>query len=166
MIIRALLVSVAFSATLSASTFAQGTQISLSDSGHDSSQPVEITADQLQIDNEDGTALFSGNVIVGQGEMRLAAQTVKVIYENETSGSNEIQEIIATGGVTFVNGDDAAEGNKATYFVTDEMLHMTGDVILTQQRTIMSGDKLIINLEDGSGVFEGRVRSVLQTGNN
>ena len=49
---------------------------------HDSTLPVEITADQLQVDQTDGSALFKGNVVAGQGDMRLSANEMKVEYSS------------------------------------------------------------------------------------
>jgi lipopolysaccharide export system protein LptA len=40
---------------------------------YDSRQPVEVTADSLTIDQATGEAVFSGNVIVHQGDLRMAA---------------------------------------------------------------------------------------------
>lgn len=46
----------------------------------DVGQPVEVTADALQVDQKTGLATFSGHVVIGQGEMRLAADRVTVTY--------------------------------------------------------------------------------------
>ena len=37
----------------------------------DTSAPVEVAADNLAVDQADGSAVFTGNVVIGQGEMRL-----------------------------------------------------------------------------------------------
>ncbi len=46
----------------------------------DTSLPVEVTADTLSVNQTDGTATFSGNVLVVQGDMRLSAERVEVVY--------------------------------------------------------------------------------------
>jgi lipopolysaccharide export system protein LptA len=43
---------------------------------------------------------------------------------------------------------------------------MTGNVLLTQELNAVSGDRLSIDLETGTGVVEGRVRTVLRSGGN
>src|SRR6056297_2654124 len=72
--------------------------------------PVEVTADELAVDQDTGTALFTGNVLIGQGEMRLSAPRVLVVYKEGQSG---IEELRASGGVTLVSGEDAAEASTA-----------------------------------------------------
>ena len=134
---------------------------------HDTSQPVEVAADRLEIDQDDGTAVFSGNVLISQGAMRLLAGNVRVVYAEQTSsdGTGEIQTMRATGGVTLVNGAEAAEAREAVYNIDAGTIHLSGDVIMTQGRTAIAGNSLRINLNNGSGVIEGRVRTVLSTGN-
>lgn len=41
---------------------------------------------------------------------------------------------------------------------------MTGDVLLTQGESVMSGQKLSVNLRSGTGQMDGRVRTILQPG--
>lgn len=144
---------------------AQETAVSLGELKHDTSLPVEVTSDSLSVANEDGQAVFDGNVVVIQGPMRLAANKITVEYLQDDSGRNEIQKMVATGGVTFVNGTDAAESSDAVYSPEAGTLVMTGSVLLTQGPSVISGDKLVVDLAAGTGVMEGRVRSTFQTGN-
>lgn len=147
--------------------FAQGTEIAFGSTQQVPSLPVEVTADALRVDQGDGTAVFTGNVLVGQGEMRLSADEVRVEYLMENGESTgEVGRVLATGNVTFVNGPEAAEGDSADYDVPDGTMLMTGNVILTQGRNVLSGERLVVNMEDGTGVMEGRVKSILQTGGN
>ncbi|PJJ82893.1 lipopolysaccharide export system protein LptA [Brevirhabdus pacifica] len=129
----------------------------------DSSLPVEVTADSLSVSQSDGTAVFTGNVLVGQGEMRMTAGTIRVEYAQD--GSNDIRKMVATGGVTFVNGQEAAEAREAIYTLESGQVVMTGDVILTQGPNAISGERLTVNLNDGTGQMDGRVKTILQTGN-
>lgn len=146
---------------------AQGTAISLGQLKHDTSLPVEVTADRFSVANESGEAVFEGNVVVIQGPMRLAATKITVDYTNSAeTGSNEIRQMTATGGVTFVNGADAAESASAVYSPEAGTLLMTGEVLLTQGPTVMSGEKLTVDLAAGTGIMEGRVRTTFQTGDN
>ena len=46
----------------------------------DTSLPVEMNADSLAVNQTDGTAVFSGNVIVTQGAMKLSAAEIRVEY--------------------------------------------------------------------------------------
>ena len=147
--------------------FAQGANISLGVSNHDSSQPVEITSEELSVDQEGGTAVFTGNVIVGQGDLRMTCNEMRVEYgPNATTGANEIQIIRMFGGVTFVSPQEAAESDTAIYTLAADTLVMQGNVLVTQGATALSSDKLTYNLDTGKGVMEGRVKTILQTGSN
>ena len=127
---------------------------------HDSDQPVEAVSDTLTIDQTNGRALFSGNVIIIQGDLRIAAEDVEVIY-SDLDGERSVDEVIATGGVLITRGEDAAEGEDAVYAVAAWILTMTGDVLVTQGTTTIAGDSMVVDMTTGDGVVEGRVRTVL-----
>lgn len=146
---------------------AQGTAVSLGTLKHDTSLPVEVTADNLSVANAEGQAVFDGNVLVIQGPMRLAAGKIEVHYAvgAASGGGGKIREMLASDGVTFVNGDDAAESREAVYDPEAGTLVMTGNVLLTQGATAISGERLTVDLGAGTGVMEGRVRTTFQSGN-
>ncbi len=128
---------------------------------HDASQPIEVTSDGLSVDQASGNAVFSGNVIVIQGDLRMAADEVSVMYSTG-DGSDQVQEVLATGGVLLTRGADAAEGERAEYSVTESQVNLSGDVLVTQGRTTIAGDRLSIDLTTGNGTVHGRVRTILQ----
>ena len=136
-------------------------QIDFGGLAQDTSLPVEVTADQLDVDQNDGSAVFAGNVLVTQGEMRLTAAQIVVNYA--TGGEGRIQTLDATGGVTLVNGAEAAEAQEAVYDIDSGEVVMTGDVLLTQGQTALAGNRLTIDLETGTGRMEGRVRTIFET---
>jgi lipopolysaccharide export system protein LptA len=142
---------------------AQGTNLTFGTITQDTTAPVEVTSDELSVDQETGRAVFVGNVIVGQGELRLAAQKVTVIYREESAG---IERMIATGNVTLVSSLDAAEAERADYTIDSGKIIMTGNVLLTQGLSAIASDKMVIYLKDGTANMTGRVKTILQTGNN
>jgi lipopolysaccharide export system protein LptA len=127
---------------------------------YDSRQPVEITADSLTVDQGNGEAVFSGNVIVVQGDLRMAAGAVRVVYATE-GGSQDVREVIATGGVLVTRGADAAEGNEARFEVASSRLTLSGNVLVTQGPTAIAGDRMVVDMRTGNGSVDGRVRTVL-----
>ncbi|MDZ4135863.1 MAG: LptA/OstA family protein [Paracoccaceae bacterium] len=141
--------------------FAQGASIAFGGIQQDTTLPVEVTADQLSVNQGDGTAVFTGNVLVVQGDLRMAAGTVQVEYNEARTG---ILRLHATEGVTLTNPTDAAESKEAVYTIEEGVVVMTGDVLLTQGQNALSGQKLVINLQTGTGVMEGRVQTVFQPG--
>lgn len=140
---------------------AQTAQIDLGGMRQDTSAPVSVDADQLSVDQATGTATFTGNVRVGQGEMLLAANTVTVEY-GEAEG--EIRTLHATGDVTLANAAIAAEAQDAAYTIASGQIVMTGDVLLTQGASTIAGQRLVIDAAAGTGRMEGRVQTIFQPG--
>lgn len=128
----------------------------------DLDQPVEVTADALSVDQKTGKATFSGHVLIGQGAMRLAADSVTVTYAQ--GGQDRIRALHAEGNVTLVSGGDAAEARVADYDVESGNVVLTGDVLLTQAGNVLAGDRVVVDLAAGTANASGRVRSVLQPG--
>ena len=139
------------------------TNVNLGGIAVDTSAAIEVTADSLAVDQESGRAVFDGNVIIAQGDLRLTAGQVEVIYGTDTS---QIARLIASEGVTFVTADEAAEARNADYDIDAGLLVLTGDVLLTQGPSAISAGQMIINVTDGTATMEGRVRTVLQQGDN
>lgn len=147
-------------------TLAQGTQIAFGGLHHDSTLPVEITSDQLIVGQSDGSAVFTGNVVIGQGKMRLSAAQVRVEYATGAQSTGKISRLVATGGVTLVSGTEAAESSEAVYSIESGNIVMTGHVILTQGLNALSADRMVVNLHTGTGTLDGRVKTILQTSGN
>lgn len=139
---------------------AQGTSIQFGDGAQTSGLPVEVTADLLEFDQEAGTALFTGNVLIIQGPMRLSGEVVDVNYGPAEDGTNRIERVEASGNVVMVNGPDAAEGERAVYSVESGVVVLSGDVLLTRPDAAISGEQLTVNVDTGQGVMEGRVSVV------
>ena len=148
---------------LAAAVSAQGTSVAFGTIRQDVSQPVEATADNLSVDQETGNAIFEGNVVIGQGEMRLSAARVKIVYRSQGQG---IQRLEATGGVTLVSGADAAEAQRADYDIDTGTIVMSGNVLLAQGASAISAERMSIRLSDGTAQMSGRVKTILQTGSN
>jgi len=142
---------------------AQEAQVAFGSVKADPSLPVEVTSETLNVNQEDGSAEFLGNVIVVQGEMRLSAPRVLVFYTENQSGVERLQ---ATGGVTLVNGDQAAEAETAEYEVNRGTIRMVGNVLLTQGANTLVSDSMDVDLEAGTALMNGRVRTVFQSGDN
>ncbi len=148
---------------LAAAAFAQTATIAFGDLEQDTTLPVEVAADQLTVNNADGSAVFSGNVQVVQGDMTLSASEVRVKYGTE---QGDIERLDASGGVNVTNLGDTAKSRDAVYTIDSGVIVMTGDVVLTQGPSVMAGQKLTINLKDGTGLMEGRVTTTFVPGGN
>lgn len=135
-------------------------QMALGGLKSDRNAPIDITSDSLAVDQQTGKATFTGNVLVVQGDLRMKAPLVVVTYDQ--ANRSQIQHIHATGGVTLVSPDEAAQGEEANYDVSNNHVVMTGNVILTQGQNVTQGQKLTVDLTTSTGVMDGRVRTTLQ----
>lgn len=145
---------------------AQGMPVTFSGPKQDRTLPVQITSDALTVNQTEGTALFTGNVIVVQGKIRLAAPKVLATYEKGANGAKgQVTMVHAMDGVTYSDGAEAAAGKDALYTLTTGKVVVTGDVVLTQGDNAMSGQRLDIDLNTGDGVMQGRVQTVFNPAN-
>ena len=143
---------------------AQAQQVAFAGLKTDITTPVEVTADTLSVNQAEGNAVFTGNVLIVQGPMRLQAASVQVEYGNAERSS--ISRLIASGGVMLVTETEAAEAQEAVYDVANGKVDLRGEVLLTQGQNVLSGQHLTVDLTSGMGQMEGRVRTLLQPGKN
>jgi lipopolysaccharide export system protein LptA len=113
------------------------------------------------VNQTDGTAIFTGDVLVKQGEMRMQAGEVRVEYD---ATGKAIARLLATGGVLVVNATDAAEAAAADYTIATGEVVMTGGVLMTQGQAAIKGERLVINLKTGTGRMEGGVTTTFTPG--
>lgn len=129
----------------------------------DTDQPLEITADALEVQKANQLAIFEGRVLVVQGEIRLQSDRLVVHYSensaNDTNGSSSIRRIEATGNVFLSSPRETAKGSRGIYDVENRQITLTGDVTLTQGQTVLKGQNMILNLETGLSRIEGGVSS-------
>ena len=145
--------------------FAQGAQVPFGSLTSGEAQQVEIAADSLAIDQATKTAVFSGGVVAGMGELRLSADSVEVVYAEEGS-VGAVRALRAKGSVIFVSGDDSARADSAVYNLVEGDVLMEGNVILTQGQNALSGERLRIDIDAGTALMEGRVQTIFQTEGN
>lgn len=124
---------------------------------HDSKAPIEITSDSLEVQQANNLAIFAGEVVAGQGTLRLTADRVEVTYDQDSQDSETgaIRKMRADGNVFLSNGAETAQGSWAEYDVTSGTVRMGGDVVLTQGGNAISGQTLVIDMNAGTGRIEG-----------
>lgn len=125
--------------------------------------PVEVTADSFTVDQADHSASFLGSVRVAQGDMVLTAGEVRIEYAED---GKSIARLLARGGVLLKAGADAAQAGEAVYVLASAEITLTGDVVLTQGSAAISGQKLVVNLTNGTGRMEGGVTTIFTPGGN
>ena len=147
----------ALSLLLASPVMAQ-TNIALDGFSADAPAPVEIASESLPVNRDTGSAVFTGDVVIAQGTLRLSADSVEVIY---LEASGDISRLLAVGLVIFVTDTDAAQSDRAEYNLTDRRLVMTGNVLLTQGASTIASERMTVNLDTGEAQLDGRVRTTL-----
>jgi lipopolysaccharide export system protein LptA len=124
---------------------------------HDSSQPVEITADTLEVHQDKSIAVFTGNVEAIQGKMNLRSQKMTVYYRNADEKKSEKQDsvskIIAKGDVFLTTPGETAQGNEGVYDVDKDQITLLYDVVVTNGQNVVKGDTLVYNMTTGQSVL-------------
>ena len=88
--------------------------------------PVTIDATEfLEWNQTDGTYIAKGNAHVEQGDTSIKANHIVASYQPD-SASRDLQRIIATGAVIYVNGANQARGSKLDYDVADRTYALSG----------------------------------------
>ncbi|MDA3859054.1 MAG: LptA/OstA family protein [Roseovarius sp.] len=128
--------------------------------------PIQVVSDELQMDQNVNTAMFAGNVDVEQGDLKLNSATVLVEYGmiEGSSKPNQIIRLTASGGVTITSPTETAEAADAVYTIATREIVMTGDVLVTQGLNTVSGERMVVYLDDGTAEMQGRVRTFIDKG--
>jgi lipopolysaccharide export system protein LptA len=116
---------------------------------HDANLPIEITADSLEVQQENQLAIFRGKVDAVQGEMNLRADVLVVHYRPREDNQNSISLIEVEGNVFVSSPDEMAQGDRGTYDVDAQIVELDGAVVLTQGENVIRGDHLVLNLATG-----------------
>ncbi len=143
----------------------RGTNLSLGAFKLSADEPVQVVSDTLQMDQNINTAIFTGNVQVEHGDLQLNSDTVIVEYgtpEGSTK-TNQILRITAKGDVKVTSPTETAESREAVYTLATREIVMTEDVVVTQGPNIVTGQRMVVKLDDGTAVMQGRVHTFIDT---
>jgi len=128
----------------------------------DSNQPVEITSQQLEVLQQQRQSIFSGDVVVKQGDMTLYAKQLTVFLQAE---EDQFERLEATGGVRVVQLDRIATAAKAIYYQASERLVLSGNANVVQGSNQISGEEITLYLQENRSVIKssknGRVKAVI-----
>jgi lipopolysaccharide export system protein LptA len=123
--------------------------------GLDTSAPIDVDAARIEIQDAANQAVFSGDVVIRQGQLTLYADSVKVLYTRK-SGDPEMQRLDARGNVRLVSPTERATANTGIYDVDGRIITMTGNVVLDRGGSVLKGERLVLNLATGQSSFDAR----------
>lgn len=128
---------------------------------HDSSAPINVSADQFVGDLNTKVGTYVGNVVIVQGDFKLRADKVSV---HEANGKPSF--IDGAGNVLFTSSSGNASGDTGVYDLNTKNITLDGKVVLTKEKNVMRGTHLVMNIETGKaqltarGMSGGRVQGV------
>ena len=114
----------------------------------DSSADTILLADDTVYSN--GSTKLSGQVDIRQGDVRLLADEVEIFSSGGSGGglvsTDGIIRIIATGNFYYITPEQEVRGEKGVYTAATDSFDVTGDVVLLQQDSVVTGERLKYNL--------------------
>ena len=135
------------------------------DLGAHERMPIEVSADQLQLDDNAGLMVFTGNAVAEQAGVTIHGHRLTVKYRGE---NRDIVEVVAEGDVKILQEDRVATGDKAVFYRNEGRVVLTGDPKVTQGDNFVQGQEITIFLNDRrsivSGGEGGRVNAVFTPG--
>ncbi len=153
--------------------------------GGGSKEPVSIEADKLVYFEKELKAIYTGNVIVIQGDSKLTCSTMTIFMEKaaepanaaaatsapskdpgEPAPSNQssrVKHMDCAGPVTVVSKTQTATGDSASYDKPQNRVYLIGHVTLSDGGNVTKGDKLTYDMATGQATVDtggsaGRVK--------
>ena len=126
-----------------------------------SDEPLTINADSAEVNQMDNTTIYSGNVILTQGDLQLNADTLII-----SVADSNVDSVNAQGTPVVVTRTDASNcdvegrGERLEYNPKTETIILIGRAKLSQQNTTLEGERIVYNLNDATLKSEGRTRTV------
>jgi lipopolysaccharide export system protein LptA len=129
-------------------------------------QPVHIDAATLEVRDKDKVATFSGHVHVRQGDTDMRCNSLVVFYDQDDKdpgakgkpmqqatpgpgGNQKIKKLEARGGVIVTQKEQTATGELGIFDMATNTVTLTGNVVMTQGKNVLRGDRLVVDLANG-----------------
>jgi len=174
------------SGMLSAQPVSKGPPNALQGFSQNHDEPVHIEAATLDVRDKEKIATFSGDVRVKQGDTRMRSKSLLVFYEQDDESGNDgktlkaatpgpggeqkIKRLEARGGVVVTQKEQTATGETGIFDMHSNTVTLIGNVVMTQGKNVLRGDKLVVDLTSGVSRVEsgkngsGRVQGLFLPG--
>ncbi|TWG91320.1 lipopolysaccharide export system protein LptA [Mesorhizobium sp. J18] len=140
-------------------------------------QPIQIESDNLEVRENEGVAVFTGNVSVVQGPTLLKSGTMTVYYAKDggsaATGTSNIERLEVDDKVYVKSENQVATGDHGAFDMKTEILVLSGEeVVLSEGENVIVGCKLTVQMQTGQATLEGcnegksggRVKMLLKPG--
>jgi lipopolysaccharide export system protein LptA len=131
---------------------------------------IHITADRLISNTADNQAEFTGNVKARQGETEIHADSLKILFSDNsapgnTSPAQSLEKLVAVGNVEIKFDNRLAVARQAVYITAQRMLVLSGEASVTSGDNTIAGETITFYRDDGrftvEGGSKGRVKAVI-----
>jgi lipopolysaccharide export system protein LptA len=146
--------------------------------GSNSKEPISIDADKLVYFDKEQKAIYSGNVIVVQGDTKMTCSVMTVYLDRspapgagapvegapgsaapagtpqQTSRDSGIRRLEATGPVTVISKTQVATGDDGIYDKVQDKVFLVGHVTMSDGQNVTKGDKLTYDLKSGQATID------------
>jgi len=114
--------------------------------------PIYITADWMEVDQQQNTITYKGRVVTIQNDMTMRSETLTAYYE---PGMKQMKQIVAQGKVNATQGNRVATGDKAVFDDQTKTVTLTGSPVMRQGNSQVSGVKVIYYIDKDKAIAEG-----------
>ncbi len=129
-----------------------------------SSAPVQVTANEIDVRPTENMAIFSGNAEIIQDGSVLRSRQLKVFYAPDGSAdAGRVQRVVSDTEVFFTTPTEKVRGNRAEFNANTNVVTFFGNVILAQGQNVVTGEELRINTKTRASTMKssgGRVKAV------
>jgi len=116
----------------------------------------------MEFDQIKNTITYKGHVVTIQGDMTIRSETLTADYNPDMK---QIKQIVAEGKVNATQGNRVATGEKVVFDDQAKTVTLTGNPIMRQGNSQISGLRVIYFVEQDKAVVEGddkvRVRATI-----
>jgi lipopolysaccharide export system protein LptA len=114
--------------------------------------PIYITADWMEVDQKKNTIAYKGRVVAIQNDMTMRSETLTAYYDPEMK---QMKQIVAEGKVNAMQGNRVATGDKAVFDDKAKTVTLTGNPVMRQGNSQVSGVKVVYYVEQDKATAEG-----------
>jgi lipopolysaccharide export system protein LptA len=141
--------------------------------GTNSKEPISIDADKLVYYDKERKAVYSGNVVVVQGDTKMTCSAMTVLLDraptkggahppdgpSAPTGDSGVRHLDATGPVTVVSKTQVATGDNGSYDKAQDKVWLIGHVTLSDGQNVTKGDRLTYDLKSGLATVDTSAKS-------
>jgi lipopolysaccharide export system protein LptA len=124
---------------------------------HEVENPVDISADRLEVKQKENIALFTGNVVVTQSDMSLVSDRITVFYQGDRdkNNSSSISRLDASGNVVMTSPTETIKSTWGVYDFSEKIITLGGNVEFNNEDGQITSPRLQVNLTTGQITMDG-----------